>query len=79
MPLRGRARLKVDYVVGDFDYMEWWKALVKSGIAPSEAWHMDFIETSYTLDVEPNISDISLALYHQRQQNGASAECLQKV
>ena len=75
MPLRGRARLKANSDIQDFDYFSWWKSLVKTGISPSEAWEMDFIETTYVLEVEPSSSDISLALYHQRKQNGAP-ECL---
>ena len=75
MPLRGRARLKDLSIIQDFDYFGWWKALVKSGVSPSEAWAMDFIETTYVLDIEPAFTDISLALHHQRKQNGAPAEC----
>ena len=71
MPLRGRARLKDQKTINDFDHFSWWKSLVKTGIPPSEAWSMDFIETTYVLDIEPASSDISLALYHQRKQNGA--------
>ena len=36
---------------------------------------MDFIETAHILEIEPKIADVSLALYHQRKQNGAP-ECL---
>lgn len=77
MPLRGRAREKSSLDIGDFDHFSWWKALVKTGIQPSEAWQMEFIESTYALDIEPQSSDISLALYHQRKQNGAPDECLQ--
>lgn len=78
MPLRGKARLKASKEIADFDYFGWWKALTKSGVQPSEAWNMDFIESTYMLDIEPTYSDISLALYHQRKQNGAPEECPQK-
>jgi hypothetical protein len=71
MPLRGRARLKDQRLVNDFDYYDWWKALVKSGIQPSEAWGMDFIESAHALELEPKRLDFTLALYHQRKQNGA--------
>jgi hypothetical protein len=71
MPLRGRARHKSGSDIGDFDFYDWWKALVKSGIQPSEAWAMDFIETAHALEIEPKRSDFTLALYHQRKQNGA--------
>jgi hypothetical protein len=71
MPLRGRARLKDQKIVNDFDYYGWWKALIKSGVQPSEAWQMDFIETAHVLELEPKRSDFTLALYHQRKQNGA--------
>ena len=77
MPLRGHARLKCNSVTGDFDYYAWWKALVAGGISPSEAWEMDFIETTYVLDVKPARADITMALYHQRKQNGAPPEWLQ--
>ena len=73
MSLRGRARLKAQKVVADFDYYAWWKALVKTGIPPSEAWSMDFIETAHILELEAKSTDISLALYHQRKQNGDAA------
>ncbi len=75
MPLRGRARLKSSSDIYDFDHFSWWKSLVKSGVSPSEAWAMDFIETAHILEIEPKSADISLALYHQRKQNGAP-ECL---
>ena len=75
MPLRGRARLKANSDIQDFDYFSWWKSLVKAGVSPSEAWSMDFIETAHILEIEPKIADVSLALYHQRKQNGAP-ECL---
>jgi hypothetical protein len=71
MPLRGRARHKGGSDIGDFDFYDWWKALIKSGVQPSEAWAMDFIETAHLLELEPNRSDFTLALYHQRKQNGA--------
>ena len=71
MPLLGRARLKSQQIVNDFDYYDWRKALIKSGVQPSEAWNMDFIETAYVLEIEPKRSDFTLALYHQRKQNGA--------
>jgi|TARA_R110000824_G_scaffold81569_2_gene205016 hypothetical protein len=72
MPLRGGARLKSTLKVEDFDHFGWWKALVKAGVSPPDAWAMDFIETTYVLDIEPSFTDISLALYHQRKQNGAT-------
>lgn len=71
MPLLGRARLKGQAKINDFNYYDWWKALVKSGISPQEAWQMDFVETSYVLDLQPARADFTLALYHQRKQNGA--------
>jgi hypothetical protein len=71
MPLRGRARLKDQRLVNDFDYYDWWKALIKSGVQPSEAWQMDFIESAHALELEPKRLDFTLALYHQRKQNGA--------
>jgi hypothetical protein len=71
MPLRGRARLKSQKIVNDFDFYDWWKALIKVGVQPSEAWHMDFIESAHALDIEPKRTDFTLALYHQRKQNGA--------
>jgi hypothetical protein len=71
MPLRGRARLKSQSVIPDFDYYDWWKALIKAGVQPSEAWQMDFLETAYVLELEPTRTDFTLALYHQRKQNGA--------
>jgi hypothetical protein len=71
MPLRGRARLKEQRLVNDFDYYDWWKALIKSGVQPSEAWKMDFIESAHALELEPKRLDFTLALYHQRKQNGA--------
>jgi hypothetical protein len=77
MPIRGRARLKDSFIIQDFDYFGWWKALVKAGVSPPDAWSMDFIETTYILDIEPSRVDISLALFHERKQNGASGECLQ--
>ena len=72
MPLRGRAKLKSSLEINDFDHFGWWKALVKAGVSPPDAWAMDFIETTYILDIEPTFTDISLALYHQRKQNGAT-------
>lgn len=72
MPLRGRARLKEDEEIADFDFYGWWKALVKTGIPPDQAWNMDFIETAHILDIKPSRNDFTLALYHQRKQNGAS-------
>ena len=77
MPLRGRARLKSDLIVGDFNHYDWWRALVKSGVPPSEAWMMDFIETAYVLEIEPSRIDMSLALFHQRKQNGEPDLCQQ--
>ena len=72
MSLRGRAKLKSSLEINDFDHFGWWKALVKAGVSPPDAWAMDFIETAYILDIEPTFTDISLALYHQRKQNGAT-------
>lgn len=77
MPLRGRARTRSSLNIEDFDHFGWWKALVKAGVSPPDAWVMDFIETSYVLDIEPKRVDISLALFHERKQNGATGECLQ--
>ena len=76
MPLRGRARLKADLITQDFDFYGWWTALVDKGISPSEAWQLDFIETSHILGLEPKSTDTSLALYHQRKANGAPLEWL---
>lgn len=76
MPLRGRAALKSE--VADFDHFAWWKALIKEGVSPSEAWGMDFIETTHVLDITPSRADITMALYHQRKQNGAPIEWLQQ-
>ena len=76
MQLIGKAR--INQKIEDFDYYNWWVALVAAGISPSEAWKMDFIETSYVLDIEMKTTDTSLALYHQRIANGASKECLLK-
>jgi hypothetical protein len=78
MPLRGRARTKKSQEVDDLDFYSWWKALVSKGISPSEAWAMDFLESSIILELEPISTDVSLAIYHQRKANGAP-ECLQKV
>lgn len=70
MPLLGRATLKGSCEIGDFDHFGWWKALVSKGIQPSEAWQMDFIESSLLFECDPKTNDISLALYHQRLCNG---------
>jgi len=71
MPLLGRARHKDELEIADFDFYAWWKALIKAGVQPSEAWAMDFIETAHVLELEPKRTDFTLALYHQRRQNGA--------
>lgn len=71
MPLRGRARHRDSKDINDFDFYSWWKALIKSGVQPSEAWAMDFLETAHVLELEPARTDFTLALYHQRKQNGA--------
>jgi len=76
MPLIGRARLKKGEVE-DFDFYAFWKALIEKGVSPSEAWNMDFLETSLLLDIEPSRADFTLALYHQRKANGAVGKCLQ--
>jgi len=75
MPLLGNVKLKGD--IADFDYYDWWKALVDKGISPKEAWTLDFIESSYILDFNPKRIDTSLALYHTRKHNGAINQCLQ--
>jgi len=69
MSLLGNVRLKGD--IQDFDYYDWWKALVDKGISPTEAWTLDFLESSYILDFEPKRTDTTLALYHTRKHNGA--------
>ena len=71
MPLRGRARHKDGQEIGDFDFYDWWKALIKAGVQPSEAWQMDFLETAHVLELQPTRTDFTLALYHERKQNGA--------
>lgn len=70
MPFQGRAKLKGSNDIGDFDHYGWWRALVSKGVQPSEAWQMDFIESSIYFDVEPKSTDTSLAIYHQRLANG---------
>tara|TARA_R110002096_G_scaffold179066_1_gene356007 strand:- start:552 stop:794 length:243 start_codon:yes stop_codon:yes gene_type:complete len=76
MPPRVNVSLKSDSEISDFDFYAWWKALVDKGIPPSEAWQMDFIETSIILDLEHKATDTTLALYHQRKANGASGKWL---
>lgn len=70
MPLRGRAKLKGSNDIGDFDYYGWWKSLVNKGIQPSEAWQMDFLESSVLFDLEPQTNDNTLAIHMQRVSNG---------
>lgn len=61
---------------GYFDYFSWWKHAVKNhGIAPSEAWGLDYCELSVLTDYTPkSTQDGSFMVNAQRKMNGMAKE-----
>lgn len=62
-----------------FDFWEWFRICVnRLKIQPSEAWHLDFQEIKYLLEIENKVqTDLSVMLNYERIQNGASKKWLQ--
>ena len=58
--------------------MAYFKALTtKAGIAPSEAWRLDYAEIQAILDLKsPTTTDISMLINAERKLNGATGEYL---
>ena len=62
----------------NFDYWAFWKRAVKvHGIAPPDAWGLDYSELMALEDKKASSQDVSFMLAYERKLNGAPPEITQ--